>query len=77
MQDTIFNVGDSVQLKHGYTPTMTVSKINHQEETAFCVWYDTQKTRKIIQDWIPLSALKLTPERTPINLEELFPKYKT
>jgi uncharacterized protein YodC (DUF2158 family) len=74
MEATIFKVQDSVQLLHGLTPTMIISEINETTQQTFCIWYDT-KAKKMKQEWLPLNVLKLTPERKPINLEELFPKY--
>jgi len=61
-------VKDSVQLLNGLTPTMTVSQI--ENERALCVYYD-QKSRRIIQDWIPLNTLKHTPKKKPIDFEDL------
>jgi uncharacterized protein YodC (DUF2158 family) len=66
-----FQEKDSVQLLHGYTPTMTIAQINQKNKTALCVWFDSTKTKKIIQDWIPLVALKHTPEREPIDVDDL------
>lgn len=42
-----FKVQDSVQLLHGYTPTMTIAEINLVTGMALCVWYDAHKTRTI------------------------------
>lgn len=64
-----FKAQDSVQLLHGYTPTMTISQIDEEKQMAHCVWYDTTKTRTIKQEWLPLSVLKHTPERTTIDPE--------
>lgn len=43
--NTEFNVQDSVQLLHGYTPTMTISEINSDTKQALCVWYDAHKNK--------------------------------
>lgn len=66
-----FKVQDSVQLLHGPTPTMTIAQINEENQIALCIWYDNVKTKTIKQDWIPLTALKHTPERQPIDIEDI------
>jgi uncharacterized protein YodC (DUF2158 family) len=76
MESTNFQAGDSVQLLHGYTPTMTISQVNQENQTALCVWYDSSKTKRVVQDWIPLNVLKRTPEKQSLSLEELFPKQR-
>ena len=58
-----FKLQDSVQLMHGYTPTMTISAINEETNEAYCVWYDAAKTRTVKKEWIPLIALKHTPPK--------------
>ena len=65
-----FKVKDSVQLLHGYTPTMTVSEVDLVAQKTKCVWYDTKK-REIKQEWLPFDVLKHTPQKTPINKDEL------
>lgn len=65
-------VGDCVQLKNGYTPKYTVSKI--LDEMATCVHYDP-KSRKTITEQIPLNVLKVYVEPPPIDLSSMFPKY--
>jgi uncharacterized protein YodC (DUF2158 family) len=65
---------DSVQLLHGYTPTMTISEINEETKQALCIWYDS-KTKKMNKEWLPLNVLKLTPPKATINLEDIIPKY--
>ena len=35
------------------------------------VWYDAHKTRKVYQEWVPLNVLKHTPEKPPINLNDI------
>lgn len=64
----MFNLQDSVQLLHGYTPTMTISEI--KEEQALCVWWDS-KTKKMHKEWLPLNVLKPTPEKPKLSLEEI------
>ena len=71
MTKLTFAVQDSVQLMHGYTPTMTISQINEETEMALCIWWDTTKTRKMHQDWLPLNVLKHTPKREPLDLDAL------
>ena len=64
-----FEIQDSVQLLHGYTPTMTIGEI--KDGQALCVWYD--RIKKVVKkEWLPLTTLKKTPEKTPIDKEELF-----
>ena len=65
---TEFKVQDSVQLLHGYTPTMTITEIDEADKTAHCIWYDHSKSKEIKQQWIPLVALKKTPEKKPIDI---------
>lgn len=65
-----FSIQDSVQLLNGLTPTMTISEINADNQTALCVWYDRSK-KKINKEWLPLNVLKITPVSTPISKDEL------
>ena len=58
-----FKLQDSVQLMHGYTPTMTISAINEETKEAYCIWYDSTKTRTIKKECVPLTALKHTPPK--------------
>jgi uncharacterized protein YodC (DUF2158 family) len=69
--ETNFKLQDSVQLLHGYTPTMTISEINEETQQAKCVWYDSVKTKDVKIMWIPLNALKPTPLKTPLDADTL------
>jgi len=71
MSDQNFKLQDSVQLLHGYTPTMTISQINEESQEALCVWLET-KSQKIHKEWLPLNVLKKTPEKTPLTKDDLY-----
>ena len=68
-------VHDCVQLMHGYTPTMTISSINEETQTANCVWYDT-KARKTKVEVLPLNVLKKYKEPEPVNMSALMNSLK-
>lgn len=73
---TEFKPQDSVQLLHGLTPIMVLSEINEVDQTALCVWYDRAKTKNIKQAWIPLNALRHTPERAPLSSEDILGAFR-
>ena len=59
MEET-FKVQDCVQLLHGNTPRMSITKINEKNQTATCVRFDHKKSKIIIEE-IPLNVLKKFP----------------
>jgi uncharacterized protein YodC (DUF2158 family) len=63
-------VGDCVQLLHGYTPKMSITKIDESQQMAECVWFNPKPPKHMVE-WLPLNGLKLFPQPAKVTMEEL------